>query len=471
MDDKARASRKAFWRLMPFLVLCYFFAYLDRQNMAFAALGMNKDLGYNSEIFGFGAGIFFIGYFLFEVPSNLILEKVGARIWIARIMITWGIISLCMIFQDVSWNSVMVPIAAPIAAFYRGVLWLIGTPSNFVDLTPNAAMLIVLRFLLGLAEAGFFPGIILFLTYWFTAKDRAKMIGFFMAAIPLSSVIGSPLSSWILTGVDGAMGLAGWKWLFIIEAVPTIILGVVVFGYLTDKPEDAHWLEADERDALAASLATERANREAIRHYSLGQSLSNPRVLALSAVYFGNVTCNYGLSFFMPQILQRFGLSVTEVGWLVTIPYLIGAIAMVFWGRHSDQTGERVWHVAAPLFLAGVSFIAASYAGSLTLALIALSFAAIGIFSSLPTFWTLPTGFLTGAAAAGGIALINSLGNLGGFVGPSIFGHIKQVTGQDSYSLLALALFPIIAGLITVALGHDKVLEMAGQRAEPATAR
>ena len=332
-------------------------------------------------------------------------------------------------------------------------------------------MLIVLRFLLGLAEAGFFPGIILFLTYWFTAKDRAKMVGFFMAAIPLSSVIGSPLSSWILTGVDGAMGLAGWKWLFIIEAVPTIILGVVVFGYLTDKPEDAHWLEADERDALAASLATERANREAIRHYSLGQSLSNPRVLALSAVYFGNVTCNYGLSFFMPQILQRFGLSVTEVGWLVTIPYLIGAIAMVFWGRHSDHTGERVWHVAAPLFLAGVSFIAASYAGSLTLALIALSFAAIGIFSSLPTFWTLPTGFLTGAAAAGGIALINSLGNLGGFVGPSIFGHIKQVTGQDSYSLLALALFPIIAALITVALGHDKVLEMAGQRAEPATAR
>ncbi|SEE76848.1 Sugar phosphate permease [Rhizobiales bacterium GAS188] len=469
MNDEAQsASRKAFWRLMPFLILCYFFAYLDRQNMSFAALGMNKDLGYNSEIFGFGAGIFFIGYFLFEVPSNLILAKVGARVWIARIMITWGVISLCMIFQDASWNAIMVPIAAPIAAFYRGVLWLIGTPSNFVDLTPNAAMLIVLRFLLGLAEAGFFPGIILFLTYWFTAKDRAKMVGIFMAAIPLSSVIGSPVSSWILIHVDGLMGLAGWKWLFIIEAVPTVLLGVVVFFYLTDKPEDAHWLEPEERQALAASLAAERSNREAMRHFSLGQALANPRVLALSAVYFGNVTCNYGLGFFMPQILQRFGLSVSEVGWLVPIPYIAGAIAMVLWGRHSDDTGERVWHVAAPLILAGVSFVAAAYANSLVLALIALSFAAIGIFSSLPTFWTLPTGFLTGAAAAGGIALINSLGNLGGFVGPSIFGHIKQVTGQDSFALLTLALFPIIAGVITVVLGHDKRLEMAG---EPAIVR
>ena len=252
MNELAQAaSRKAFWRLMPFLILCYFFAYLDRLNMSFAALSMNTALGYNAEIFGFGSGIFFIGYFLFEVPSNLILDKVGARIWIARIMITWGIISLCMIFQDASWNSLLVPIAAPIAAAFRAILWLIGTPSNFVELTPNSAMLIVTRFLLGLAEAGFFPGIILFLTYWFTAKDRAKMVGIFMAAIPLSSVIGAPVSSQILAHADGLMGLAGWKWLFILEAVPTVVLGFVAFGYLTDKPEKAHWLTPPEREALA----------------------------------------------------------------------------------------------------------------------------------------------------------------------------------------------------------------------------
>ena len=463
MDEIAQvASRKAFWRLMPFLMLCYFFAYLDRSNISFAALGMNKELGYNAEIFGFGSGIFFIGYFLFEVPSNLILEKVGARIWIARIMITWGIISFCMIFQDASWNSFAVPIAAPIAAVYRGLLWLIGTPSHFVDLTPNSAMLIAIRFLLGLAEAGFFPGIILFLTYWFTAKDRAKMVGLFMAAIPLSTVIGAPLSSQILAHVDGVLGLAGWKWLFIVEAVPTVILGFITFAYLTDRPEKASWLTAPERDALAKSLAEERSKREAIRHYRLGQALSNPRVLALAAIYFGNVTCNYGLTFFIPQILQRFGIATADVGWYVAIPYFIGMVAMVLVSRHSDATGERVWHVAGPLILAGLAFIGASFADSLGLALIAFSLAAIGIYASVCTFWTLPTGFLTGAAAAGGIALINSLGNLGGFVGPSIVGHVKQVTGSDSYAVLALAAFPILAGVLTLIIGHDKKMEMAG---------
>ncbi|MBV9050905.1 MAG: MFS transporter [Hyphomicrobiales bacterium] len=456
------ASRKAFWRLMPFLMVCYFFAYLDRSNISFAALGMNKELGYNAEIFGFGSGIFFIGYFLFEVPSNLILEKVGARIWIARIMITWGIISFCMIFQDASWNSIAVPIAAPIAAVYRGLLWLIGTPSHFVDLTPNSAMLIVIRFLLGLAEAGFFPGIILFLTYWFTAKDRAKMVGMFMAAIPLSSVIGAPISSQILAHVDGAMGLAGWKWLFILEAVPTILLGIIAFGYLTDRPEKAAWLTAPEREALSHTLETERSEREALRHYSLWDALSNPRVLALSAIYFGNVTCNYGLAFFIPQILQPFGIPTADIGWYVAIPYFIGMVAMVLWSRHSDATGERVWHVAAPLILAGLSFIGAAYSGSLPLALVSFSLAAIGIYTSVCTFWALPTGFLTGAAAAGGIALINSLGNLGGFVGPSIVGHVKQVTGTDSAALLALAAFPILAGLLTLIIGHDKKMEMAG---------
>jgi ACS family tartrate transporter-like MFS transporter len=463
MNELAQAaSRKAFWRLMPFLILCYFFAYLDRLNMSFAALSMNTALGYNAEIFGFGSGIFFIGYFLFEVPSNLILDKVGARIWIARIMVTWGIISLCMIFQDASWNSLLVPIAAPIAAAFRAILWLIGTPSNFVELTPNSAMLIVVRFLLGLAEAGFFPGIILFLTYWFTAKDRAKMVGIFMAAIPLSSVIGAPVSSQILAHVDGLMGLAGWKWLFIIEAVPTVVLGFVAFGYLTDKPEKAHWLTPPEREALALSLTAEKTQREAMRHYSLGEALSNPRVLALSAIYFGNVTCNYGLGFFMPQILQRFGIPTANVGWYVAIPYLLAMVSMVLWSRHSDVTGERVWHVAAPLILAGLAFIGAGYAGSLSLALLAFSLAAIGIYTSVCTFWALPTGFLTGAAAAGGIALINSIGNLGGFVGPSIVGHVKQITGSDGASLIALAAFPIIAGFITLIIGHDKKLEMAG---------
>jgi MFS family permease len=321
----------------------------------------------------------------------------------------------------------------------------------------------VIRFLLGLAEAGFFPGIILFLTYWFTAKDRAKMVGMFMAAIPLSSVIGAPVSSQILAHADGVLGLAGWKWLFILEAVPTILLGFIVFFYLTDKPEKAKWLTPQERDALAHDLAQEKVQREAMRHYSLGEALSNPRVLALSAIYFGNVTCNYGLGFFMPQILQRFGIPTVDVGWYVAIPYLLAMVAMVLWSRHSDSTGERVWHVAGPLILAGLSFIGAGYAGSLGLALLAFSLATIGIYASVCTFWALPTGFLTGAAAAGGIALINSLGNLGGFVGPSIVGHVKQITGTDGASLIALAAFPIIAGIITLIIGHDKEMEMAGE--------
>jgi len=279
-----------------------------------------------------------------------------------------------------------------------------------------------------------------------------------MAAIPLSTVIGAPISSQILAHVDGVLGLAGWKWLFLLEAVPTIILGFVAFGYLTDKPEKASWLTAPEREALAQSLAAEKSQREAMRHYSLGEALANPRVLALAAIYFGNVTCNYGLTFFIPQILQPFGIATADVGWYVAIPYFIGMVAMVLWSRHSDATGERVWHVAGPLILAGLSFIGASYANSLGLALIAFSLAAIGIYASVCTFWTLPTGFLTGAAAAGGIALINSLGNLGGFVGPSIVGHVKQVTGADSYAILALAAFPIIAGVLTIIIGH----EMAG---------
>ncbi|MBV9567737.1 MAG: MFS transporter, partial [Hyphomicrobiales bacterium] len=229
-----------------------------------------------------------------------------------------------------------------------------------------------------------------------------------------------------------------------------------------DRPEKATWLTAPESEALSQTLATERSGREALRHYSLTEALSNPRVLALSAIYFGNVTCNYGLGFFIPQILQRFGIPTADVGWYVAIPYLLAMISMVVWSRHSDATGERVWHVAGPLMLAGLAFIGAGYAGSLTLALIAFSLAAIGIYTSVCTFWALPTGFLTGAAAAGGIALINSLGNLGGFVGPSIVGHVKQVTGTDSAALLALAAFPILAGLLTLIIGHDKKMEMAG---------
>ena len=321
---EVRTIAKVARRLVPFLIVCYFIAYLDRVNVGFAALTMNQDLGLSQTAFGFGAGIFFIVYFIFEVPSNLLLERFGARKWIARIMLSWGIISGMMAFT-------------PTIARVTGL----GNEYSFY----------LIRVLLGAAEAGFFPGIIFYLTLWFPTEYRARIVGYFMAAIPLSTVIGAPISGALLY-LHGGLGLAGWQWLFIVEALPSIILAGVVFFYLTDRPAEAAWLAPDERKWLAERLEFEQRSRKAVRDYTVLESLVNPRVLGLSLVYFGAVATNYGLGFFLPQIVKAFGLNIFLTTLVSATPYVVGTIGMVWWGRRSDRVAERRFHTAFPLFLA-----------------------------------------------------------------------------------------------------------------------
>jgi ACS family tartrate transporter-like MFS transporter len=424
MDDVAKsASAKIAQRLIPYLALCYFISYLDRVNLSFAAITFRKDLAITSEVFGFGAGIFFAGYFLFEVPSNILLERVGARRWIARIMITWGLVSASMALVN-------------------------GTTSFYI-----------VRFMLGVAEAGFFPGIILYLTYWYTSAERARIVGLFMLAVPLSSAVGAPVSSLILDTMGGVAGLAGWQWLFILEALPAIVLGIVTWFYLEDGPLEARWLTADERTLVLRRLAADAAAREAVRKFNLADALCHPRVIGLALVYFGIVTGLYGFGFWAPQIVKAFGLSIRDTGFVVAIPYVAGALAMIPWARHSDATGERVWHVALPAMAGGIGLIVGAYLQSPFLAMIALTIGSIGTFAALPVFWTLPTALLTGTAAAGGIALINAIGNVGGFVGPYLVGWIRETTGNNALSIATLGLFMIAAGAFCVSLGHDRRLE------------
>ena len=421
--------------LVPFLIFCYFLSYLDRVNIGFAALTMNKDIGLSASAFGFGASIFFLGYFLFEVPSNLLLEKVGARIWIARIMISWGILSTALAFV---WNDI---------SFY------------------------VMRFVFGLAEAGFFPGIILYLTYWFPAEMRARMTGAFMVAVPASVVIGSPLSSWILDAFASApLGLKGWQWLFIIQGLPTVITGILVLRWLTDAPEKAEWLEPEERTWLARRMAAERAAKEAVHHFTLKEALTHPRILALSVVYFGAVIGLYGLGLWLPTIIKSFGASIMETGFLGALPPLAGAVGMVLWTRHSDATGERKWHMVIPCVIGAIGLIMAGLIQSPTISFFFLIVAGFGIYTSLPSFWPLPTAMLTGSAAAGGIALINSIGNLGGFVGPYVVGLVKDWTGSFAGGLYLLAAFILLAAVVVLVLGHDTRLEQIPPEVEPATA-
>ena len=420
-----RASAKVRRHLLPFLIVCYFGAYLDRVNVGFAALTMNSDLGIGPEAFGFTAGIFFLGYCLFEVPSNILLEKFGARRWIARIMITWGFVSAAMAFvTDVNGLSIV-------------------------------------RFLLGVAEAGFFPGIIYYLTYWVPAADRARIVTMFMAAIPLSSLVGAPVSGVILDTFAGVAGLKGWQWLFILEAIPSLVLGTAALWLLPDSPGDAHWLKEDEKRALERQVSMEMQARENIKTFTLAEALLNARVLALGVVYFGIATGMYGLSFWLPQIIKAFGLSNTQTGFVTAAPYVAAALAMVLWGRHSDVTGERVWHIALPAFAGGLALIAGTHVTGMIPALLLLTIAAAGIFTSLPLFWTLPTALLTGTAAAGGIALINAIGNIGGFMGPYLVGWLKERDYSSAVAVSSLASFAIAAGLIVLALGHDKRLEQA----------
>ncbi|BBU33216.1 MFS transporter (plasmid) [Burkholderia sp. THE68] len=431
MDLEARTMKRVMVRLVPFLILCYFIAYLDRVNVGFAALQMNKALGFTASMFGFGAGIFFIAYFFFEVPSNLLLERFGARRWIARIMFTWGILAAAM-----AW--------IPHIAQSTGL--------------SNAYVFYGLRILLGIAEAGFFPGIIFLLTLWFPAKYRGRVVGYFMAAIPLSTVIGGPISGALLQ-MDGLGGMQGWQWLYLIEALPALVLAFVVYFYLTDKPADAHWLAKEERDWLVNRQAQERAHRESVHAFSVKEAILNPRVLAIALIYFGANATNYGLSFFLPQIVKAFGLTNLQTGFVTSLPYAVGVISMVLWGRHSDRKLERRWHVAIALMVAAGGIAASAGLDNPVLKMIALSIAGFGIFGCLPVIWTLPASFLSGAAAAGGIAAINSLGNLAGFFGPYAMGWIKDSTGGFGAGLLCLAGAGMVGVAAVLLLHHDASME------------
>ncbi|MFL9997186.1 MFS transporter [Paraburkholderia sediminicola] len=439
MDIEARTIARVTVRLVPFLIVCYFIAYLDRVNVGFAALQMNKALGLSASAFGFGAGIFFIAYFFFEVPSNLLLEKFGARRWIARIMFTWGILA--------------------------GAMAYIPDIARLTGLSP-AHVFYGLRILLGVAEAGFFPGIIFLLTLWFPAAYRARVVGYFMAAIPLSTVIGGPISGALLS-MDGHGGLAGWQWVYLIEALPALLLSFAVLFYLTDKPADATWLADDERNWLVARQAQEREHREAVHIFSVKEALFNPRVLAVALIYFGANATNYGLSFFLPQIVKSFGLTNLQTGFVTSLPYIVGVISMVFWGRHSDRKLERKWHVAIALLVAAGGIAAAAGLDNPVQKMIALSIAGFGIFGCLPVIWTLPAAFLSGAAAAGGIAAVNSLGNLAGFFGPYAMGWIKDSTGGFGAGLLCLSGAGLIGVAAVLLLHHDAALEASCGLSDP----
>jgi ACS family tartrate transporter-like MFS transporter len=383
---EARAIRKITWRLIPFLMLLYFVAFLDRINVGFAALTMNKEIGLTAQMFGLGSGIFFLGYFAFEVPSTVILHKVGARFWIGRVMITWGLVSVAM-------------------AFTRG-------PISFY----------VLRFLLGLAEAGFFPGIILYLSYWFPSHHRSAVTAMFMAAAPMAGLIGSPVSG-ALMGLNGLMGLHGWQWLFLVEGIPALVLGLVTFRFLTDRPADAAWLTAEERNWLTQAILAEQAAIKDPRSHSAWRALMDWKVLALSLAYFGTSAGLYTIGFWAPLIVKGLGFSVFKIGFLVAIPNLIAVVGMVLWSRNSDRTGERYWHAAIACVIAAVGMAMAARAGSSAiLAITGLSLTAFGVSAAKPPLWSLPTMFFGGTAAAAAIGLINSLGTLGGFVGPYMIG-------------------------------------------------
>jgi len=412
---ETRTIKAAFWRLMPFLLLCYFFAYVDRINIGFAALTMNRDIGLSSYTYGLGAGLFFWGYFFFEVPSNLILEKVGARRWIARIMITWGILSACMMF--------------------------IKGETSFL----------VMRFCLGVAEAGFFPGIILYLTYWFPAAYRARIIAVFMVAIPISLGLGAPLSTGIME-MHGLAGLKGWQWLFVLEGLPTILVGILVYRILPDRPRDAGWLTDQQKQALQDTIDRENRVVQATYNFTVWKIFLDPRVLGLAFIYFVNTGINLGLAFFLPQIVKSIGLTNVQTGFVTAIPYIFGTAGILVWGYWSDRLKERRISLFLALAVSAVGLGGAAYLGSSFGAVAFMALAAIGIYGAKAPFWPLPSMFLTGSSAAGGIALINSIGNLGGFAGPYIVGWAKDVTNSFNGGLYALAAMAALAAILSLVI-------------------
>ena len=413
-----RTLAKAFRRILPFIFACYVISYLDRTNVGFAALTMNKDIGLTAEQFGFGAGLFFIGYFLFEIPSNLIMQKVGARIWIARIMITWGIFSMA-------------------TAFVVG-------PKSFA----------AARFLLGLAEAGFTPGIYLYFTHWFPGKWRAKVTAAFLVGIPVANMVGSPISGALLE-LGGLHGLRSWQWLLLIEGLPAVLLGIACLFVLADRPEKAKWLTDDEKAVLARRLAMEQRAIASKHGTTLRDAMTNWRVFVLAFINFCGIVGSIGVGLWMPQIIKQFGVEHTVVGWLTAIPYALGAVVMLWWARMANRAQNRVPYVAAALVVAAVALAASTALDAPALKLAALCVTVSGILAFQATFWAIPSTFLTGRAAAGGLALIVSVGNLGGFVGPSMIGAIKQYSQGFTAPLLAVSAVLLIGALSIAWLGDS----------------
>jgi MFS transporter, ACS family, tartrate transporter len=428
------AMRKIYLRLLPLAVLSYLLAYIDRINVSFAGLTMRDDLGMSAAAFGFALGTFYWGYSIFELPSNLIMEKVGARLWIARIMITWGILA--------------------------GLTATVGGATGFGTV----------RFLLGVAEAGFFPGLILYFTYWFPGYHHARIVSGFLIGLPVAVALGAPISTALL-GLDGWLGLRGWQIMYIAEAAPTVLIGILTLFVLTDKPEQARFLTTEEKSWLTRQLRTERSIKDAVRTFSLWQALFDPKVLLLSLNYLGIVTASLGMLFFIPQIIKSLGnFSHMTVGWLTMIPYICGGISMVAWGYISDRMKERRWNLLGACVVSTVGLVIAGMTMGTWWALVGMSIAAVGFYGSKGPFWAMPPMFLTGMAAAGAIAWINSLGNLGGFFGPWYVGFMQDLTGSFAGGLYGLALFGLIAAFVP-AFFLQIVDPTAAARAAPAGMR
>jgi len=407
--------RKIAFRLVPFLALLFLLAWIDRVNVGFAKLQMLGDLNFSEAVYGLGAGVFFIGYFVFEVPSNLLLERIGARRTLARITILWGLASMAMIY--------------------------VKTPTQFY----------VLRFLLGAFEAGFFPGVILYLTYWFPAERRASINGLFLTSFGIAGVIGGPLAGLIMSSMEGVGVYSSWQWLFLIEGVPSVLAGIATLFYLPEKPQNARWLTAAEQHAIIAALEAE--NSQGKKHSSLKAAFTNARVWLCAAIYFCIVSGNATIAFWAPSVIKDLGVDDRlHIGLLSSIPFVVGTCAMVWSGLHSDKTGERRLHCAFATLIAATGLaLTGMTLGNAVAALCALSLAAVGILAAFPVFWSLPTAFLTGTAAAGGIALVNSIGNLAGFAAPYLIGTLKTSTGKLSSGLYFVAALELMATVLILA--------------------
>jgi len=407
-------------RILPFLMVCYFIAFVDRVNAGFAALHMNHDIGLSPSVFGLGGGLFYVSYVLFEIPSNLLMEKVGARRWIARILVSWGLVSAAMA--------------------------LVVGPTSFY----------AVRLLLGAAEAGFFPGVILYLTYWYPSEYRGRIVAIFMVAIPISSFLGSPISAALL-GTDGWLGLHGWQWLFILEAVPAVVLGIAALFLLPDRPADARWLTDDERAWLTMRLQSDRTtSKQAVGHLSLIEVMTNKYVWAASFIYAGASGASQCLSLWQPQIIKSFGLTDMETGVLNAIPFGIASVLMILWGRRSDRLGERTWHTAIPLALLAGSLIVACFTGGLWAIMLVLVTAVTATYIVKGPFWALSTEWLSAGIAAAAIAQINAIGNIGGFLGTWLLGLIKDATGSYPLGLLPLAAMSIVGCVLVLIMGPKR---------------